>query len=155
MYYRGPKIKSWKAYPDAKFSAELFRSASTKNLSYSFDKPSFDFQQWSGALARTAQYAGAYTLDGVDELVGNLFNVSPEQGQEKAYTTISVDEANKLWTRYNTTVNVKSGKLNMPVTQVCTLSYGDAAKIALPKKAQSVGAAIGNKELMEVSEAVQ
>ncbi len=155
FYYPGSKPNTWKAYKDAKTAGEFFSQAHNDNLTSPFDKSTFTFDHWAGAMARTAYHAGTYTPDGVARLISNLSGAEAESGQPLADVMIQADGETQLWNRYETNVIIKSGKITFPINQTCVISYGNGVKVKLPSKFQSMDASTGEKELYEASQTVQ
>jgi|GEM_PF-1762816 len=155
FYYPGAKANTWKAFTDQKTASGLLSTAQKENLTHLFDKATFSFTGWGTDLARTGLFSGATTLSGVQDLIQNIFSTPAEEGQEIGHITLKVDEEAKQWTGGTTTINVKSGKISVPITQVCTITYGTAVKISMPTKYQTVNTATGTKEFQSEALKVQ
>lgn len=155
IYYPGAKANSWKSYADAKAISSSFASASKDSLTSGMDKASFKFYSWTNDLTRIANYTGFLTSDGTIGLIKDLTGADVEQGQLVATKSLQIDDETKLPIKSSTTLNIISGKLSIPTTQSCTISYGTAAKITMPSKAPAVSAKIGNDELGKLFQSVQ
>lgn len=148
IYYPGAKAKTWKSFAEPDSIKTIFSEARADTLTKALDNTSFNFYRWNTiATARLAAYVGSLSFDGTARFIKNTLGTDSQAGQSQASHSVILDEETKLPRSSATKVSIKTGKLLIPVTQVCSMSYGLAARITLPAKAATVSAAVGNEEL--------
>lgn len=156
IYYPAEKAGTWKTFLDKNIIANLFKTIRRENFTSVFDKSTLVFTNWAGTgKNRLAVYSGALTSDGTDKVISNATGADQEAGQPVGTATIYIDEESQLWNKAELAVNVQSGKVTFPLYERCQLTYGDAVKVALPAKAQSVNAKAGLEELNKAISSVR
>lgn len=151
IYYPSDKVGIWTAYQDKTFINNIFQGIHQEGLNYDFDKSTLTFQKWQGTgKNRLAIYSGNLTSKGTNDVIKTGTTQNQEDGQTVGSVKIYIDEASQLWSKTEVTINVKSGKLLLPLYQTCKNTYGDAVKITVPTKLKKVDAKTGLSGLNKI-----
>jgi hypothetical protein len=157
IYYPGATAGKWKGFKSEDMLKGMFESVNTSNVTSYFDKNSMSFLKWeTKGKARTAVYSAKLNADGNYDFISSSFGKDLVEGQDIASVTLYIDEKTQLWNKYVAVIkNLKSGKIQFPLTGVCQMTYGNAVKVNIPKNVEWVDMETGVVEMIEVMSTVE
>ncbi len=148
--------KGWKAFSEPSFIAGMWQTIKTDNLTYGANQATMVFDHWNSSdKGRMAVYKAMANRNGTDDLVSAAFSKELAAGQDLAQLVIYVDEAAGLLAKFEVSLKVKSGKIIIPIKEICQVDYSAGAKIKVPAKAKRVEVRTGLTELQQYLNIVQ